>query len=250
MRYPQQLIEKNFPINSQTSNNDKLFFLKTIDFLKSKINEYKYIEIGSFLGGTLVPSLKDDRCNLVISVDERERQQPDERGAKYDYAGITEQTMIDNLLSHSVDISKLKTHNGSINTYNCPDNEFDLAFIDGEHTDVACVRDFAWLYPKMKKDSIILFHDSSIVHRGLSIVRELMFTKKTKFLIAKHESSEMTAIFQGEFAIENLESIYGNFEDWNIFQSRSDLAMLSAVINNRVKFKGDYEIIDVLTYKV
>lgn len=250
IHYSEDTFNKNFPISSQTSYNDKIFLLRTIDFLKSKIDKFKYIEIGSFLGGSLVPFLKEDACELVISVDERERQQPDERGAKYNYAGITEETMINNLISHRASISKLQTYNGSINTYDSPACEFDLAFIDGEHTDLACVRDFVWLYPKMKQDSIIMFHDSSIVHKGLSIVRELMFAKKIKFSFFKDESSEMSAILQGSFADENHQSIYGNFEDWNSFQSRAENSILAQVIENRVKFKINYEIGDMSIHKV
>jgi len=113
-----------------------------------------------FLGGSLTPLLLEPACDIVVSVDERGRQQPDERGEKYDYAGIAFQSMVSSLISHGIGISKLVVHDGAISAFDQAGRKFDLAFIGGERTDVACVRDFAWLYPMMKEDSIIPFHDS------------------------------------------------------------------------------------------
>jgi len=234
----EQLINQNFPISSQTSAKDKLFLLNAINTIKSRgITNFKYIEIGSFMGGSLTPFLIENTCSLIVSVDERERQQPDERGAKFDYSGITHETMIDNLTSHGMDVSKLITHDGSISTYDRGNNKFDIAFIDGEHTDIACCRDFAWTYPMMKESSIILFHDSSIVYRALAIILELMHEKKVEFQIFKDQMSEISAIFLGEFARINHREIFGDPEDWPSFQNRSEIAMLSEVIRHRVNFE-------------
>ena len=238
MENQQQLINQNFPISSQTSDEDKLFLLNAITTIKAKgITSFKYIEIGSFMGGSLTPFLLENACSLIVSVDERERQQPDERGAKYDYSGITHQTMIDNLTSHDMDVSKLITHDGSISSYDRGNNKFDIAFIDGEHSDIACCRDFAWTYPMMKESSIILFHDSSIVYKALAIILELMHEKKVEFEIFKDQMSEVTAIFLGEFARINHRDIFGNPEDWQSFQNRSEIRMLSSIIGHRVDFE-------------
>jgi hypothetical protein len=233
-----ELIDQNFPINSQTSDKDKIFLLNAITTIKARgAASFKYLEIGSFMGGSLTPFLLDEACDLVVSVDERGRQQPDERGAKYDYAGITHQTMIDNLTSHGMDVSKLITHDGSISTYDRGSNKFDIAFIDGEHSDIACCRDFAWTYPMMKDNSIIIFHDSAIIYKALSIILELMYEKKVEFYIYKDSVSEMTAIFLGEFALINHRDIFGNPEDWRSFQNRSEIRMLSSIIKHRVTFE-------------
>ena len=39
----------------------------------------------------------DPACKMVLSIDERGRVQPDERGISYDYSGITTQSMRDEL---------------------------------------------------------------------------------------------------------------------------------------------------------
>ena len=79
----------NFPINSQTSDSDKEVLLKIRSLLGPK---YSYLEIGSYLGGSLTPFLRDENCIKILSIDNRGQKQPDERGAKFDYSGITHTT--------------------------------------------------------------------------------------------------------------------------------------------------------------
>lgn len=81
----------SFPIQSQTSLADKEFLLNAMGLLSALSDGYEYLEIGSFLGGTLAPFLADPNCRKAFSVDDREREQPDERGLNYSYRGITTQ---------------------------------------------------------------------------------------------------------------------------------------------------------------
>ena len=67
-------IKNFFPISSQTSDIDKLFFLKTIKLINSTIKNYKYLEIGSFLGGSLTPFIMDKKCTKILSIDERNKK--------------------------------------------------------------------------------------------------------------------------------------------------------------------------------
>jgi hypothetical protein len=242
MEKTQQSIPSKFPITSQTSDADKLFLLKTIETVMSKEPSFKYIEVGSFMGGSLTPFLMERACSLVASIDERGQHSPDERGAKFDYSKITSKSMIDKLVSHGLDISKLIIHDGTVKTFDCDNHSFDIAFIDGEHTDVACVRDFIWIYPKMKKSSIILFHDSTIVYKGLSIIVELLEKKEIQFKVVKDQRSEISAAFIGGYADMSHREIFGDSEDWKQFQNRSEIAMLRSVISNRVGFEINYKI--------
>ena len=134
---------EEFPIRSQTSDSDKLSLLQIRDILGSK-GAYKYLEIGSFLGGSLTPFLRDPKCTNILSIDDRERAQPDERGQKFDYAGITNETMINALENANLDTQKLKTFNGSIEEITDDEDRYDLIFIDGEHTDHNCYEDFLY----------------------------------------------------------------------------------------------------------
>ena len=242
MKNTQSWITSKFPISSQTSDTDKIFILKTIETVLLNEPIFKYIEVGSFMGGSLTPFLMERGCSLVASIDERGKHSSDERGAKFDYSEITSKSMIDKLISHGIDISKLLIHDGTVKTFHCDENTFDIAFIDGEHTDVACVRDFIWIYPKMKNNSIILFHDSTIIHKGLSIILELLVEKGIQFKLLKDLNSEISAAFMGEYAALNHREIFGDSEDWQQFQNRSEIAMLRSVISNRVGLEINYKI--------
>lgn len=85
-----------FPIVSQTSAGDRQVLLKLRSFFGKK-HKYSYAEIGSFLGGSIVPFARDPKCRRILSIDHREQQQPDERGAIFDYRGVTSAQMIGNI---------------------------------------------------------------------------------------------------------------------------------------------------------
>lgn len=234
-----ELLSKNFPIESQTSDADKIFLLKTIEIIKRHKDRYSYLEIGSFLGGSLTPFLMDKHCDNVFSVDERGRAQPDERGVKYDYAGISHQTMIQNLVSKGIDTGKLDTFDGSIDAVGFTPEKFDIAFIDGEHTEIACFRDFLWTEPFMKKDAIILFHDSSLVYRAISHAVLYMKRSGNDFSFFKNADSEISGIFMGRYAHINLEKDLGKQVNWQSFCELAEKAVLQSVIRNRVNFNFD-----------
>src|SRR5476649_547494 len=124
-------IAQHFPIESQSSDRDKAFLLAAKRLIADIAPGYGYLEIGSFLGGSLAPFLKDPACASILSIDERGKTLPDERGALFDYAGITTQSMLDRLHQAGLATAKLTTHDGPIDTMALPERRFDLAFIDG-----------------------------------------------------------------------------------------------------------------------
>lgn len=71
-----------FPISSQNSNIDKLVLLKIMRLTGLKKNNYSYLEIGSFLGGSLTPFLQDKKCKRILSIDKRNQVLDDERNEK------------------------------------------------------------------------------------------------------------------------------------------------------------------------
>lgn len=233
-------ISNDFPIQSQSSFEDKANILKVRDIFKNR--KYSYCEIGSFLGGTLVPFLKDDNCVKVFSIDHRERKQPDERGKNYDYGGITTQTMLDNLTNHGVGIEKLKAYDGSISDIDKVDTLYDLIFIDGEHTDYACFRDFIYAVKHANHTSIIMFHDSNIVFKSLRIIQTLLKSYKAQYRFIKIKNSTVSLLFLGEYASLNLDEIFEIEENLEKFYWESEVEMLNEVIKNRVNFNINYTI--------
>ena len=77
-----------FPIHSQTSREDKVFLINTIRLLNSNLNSYNYLEIGSYLGGSLTPFIIDKKCKKILSIDKRNLKLSDERGENFDYKNI------------------------------------------------------------------------------------------------------------------------------------------------------------------
>lgn len=225
-----------FPIASQTSTEDKRFLLGAMYSAKEESAPFKYVEIGSFLGGSLTPFLMEPGCKFVLSIDERGRQQPDERGALYDYGGITTQTMLDKLRSVGVSTDKIQTFDGSIDNLPKLKTYFDLAFIDGEHTDEAAFRDSLYLLPLLKRDSIIMYHDSSLVYRAIRMVLMMIRKDRSDCAFFKRVNSEMSAILLGRYAALPMERYLGQREDDATFYNRSAIYVLDQKIRNMVTF--------------
>lgn len=226
-------LSAEFPIDSQTSLSDKVALLKIRDLLQTRPS-YSYVEIGSFLGGSLTPFLQDPKCDRILSIDERGRAQPDERGVFYNYAGIENQTMIDNLHRAGLNTGKLTTFDGSIENLTPVQEKYDFAFIDGEHTDVACFRDFIHCESLMKDDCIVAFHDSSLIFNALAIIIELLKSRRSKFKFIKVIDSEVSLILFGAFCDpDDSQNFIAESDIHKFFQDAED-RLLKHAIENRV----------------
>jgi hypothetical protein len=228
-----------FPAPSQTSANDKLFLLGSMR-LAHKTESYAYLEIGSFRGGSLTPFLMDPACKMVLSIDERGRVLPDERGVSYDYSEITTQSMLDELKRWSIGTEKLRTFDGSIHALT--DNysaSFDVALIDGEHTDEACFRDFLWTLPLMKSDAVIIFHDSTLIYKALKLIMVYLDKEKIAYTFFKRANSEMSGLFFGNYRDIKQVQYFGNGEDQSVFFLRAEAFIITRQFKNRARFRFD-----------
>jgi len=227
-----KLIDKFFPISSQTSLNDKKVLLKIIGIFKNK--RFNYLEIGSFLGGSLTPFLMEDKCKLIVSIDKRNQKLDDERSEEWSYENVNENDMIRRLKEYNLDLSILKTFNGDIKDFKT-NKKFDLSFIDGIHTDINTFSDFLNTLKKSNKDSIILFHDSSIIFKSISIINLLLLNMNYKFKLAKFRNSEITGIFFGKYSKLNLSKSISTTENFSKFCKFAGENLLLEQINNRLK---------------
>ena len=230
-----RLFMDNFPINSQTSDSDKEVLLKIRSLLGPK---YSYLEIGSYLGGSLTPFLRDENCIKILSIDNRGQKQPDERGAKFDYSGITHDTMIQNLQSHGFDTSKIEVFDGSVNQY-ASNETYDFIFIDGEHTDWACFRDFIHAEKFFKKDCIVAFHDSSLIYKSIKIINELLRSRQSCVKFFKVKNSEMSCLFFNKFLEVDVENLFLVEDDLEKFYSDSEENLLASVVQHRVEITNN-----------
>lgn len=158
-------------IESQTTDNDKRSLLAIQSALRETLGKYRYLEIGSHLGGSIQPHLVDPRCIAITSIDKRPPKQPDERGYDYAYSENSTARMLD--LLREIDsnaVSKITTFDSDtegLGPQNVKDPP-DLCLIDGEHTDNALKRDFHFCLSVMPPEGgIIVCHDAQIVYNGI-----------------------------------------------------------------------------------
>ena len=233
-----QQIKKYFPIPTQTSQEDKIVILKINNLISSKIKNFIYIEIGSYLGGSLTPFLINNNCKKVISIDHRNQILDDERNENWSYEKITEIMMLKKLKSLNLNVSKLKMFNGDISHYKNK-NKYDLAFIDGIHTDKNTFSDFLYVLDGFKKNSIIIFHDSVLIYKALILINEFLKKNKYTFKIIKFRNSGITGIFFGLYSKINFNKKIFPTEDFQKFCESARENLLIQQLNNRidVKFK-------------
>ncbi|CAN5723167.1 hypothetical protein BH24ACI3_BH24ACI3_03150 [soil metagenome] len=158
-------------IASQTTEEDKRSMLSLQTAVRDHCSEYNYLEIGSYLGGSIQPHLVDPTCKNIVSIDKRPKTQPDERGFDWTYLNNSTARMMENLKRVAEDnVGKIMTIDGSTDEIK-PEAvglEIDLCLIDGEHTDVAMKRDFDFCLSVLNpKGGLIMFHDAQITYNGI-----------------------------------------------------------------------------------
>ncbi len=79
-------------------------------------------------------------------------------------------------------------------------------FIDGEHTDWACFRDFIHGRKLLNENSIIAFHDSSLICKALKLIQEDLVASKRRFKFFKIRGSEISCILYDEFCDIDLDA--------------------------------------------
>src|SRR5690606_30491605 len=84
-------------IESQSTAEDKASLLACQLAVRSLVPGYRYLEIGSHLGGSIQPHLRDPLCSAIVSIDKRPQKQPDERGFDYTYLNNSTERMLENL---------------------------------------------------------------------------------------------------------------------------------------------------------
>jgi predicted O-methyltransferase YrrM len=157
-------------ITSQSTEADKRSLLAVQSAVRDLAPDYKYLEIGSYLGGSIQPHLLDPECKRIYSVDKRPSSQPDERGIKYVYENNSTARMLEMLRDVSADLDKIVTIDGDSRTLDplkIPD-KIQLCFIDGEHTDAAVLSDFTFCLNVLDTSGAIVFHDAQITYNGIA----------------------------------------------------------------------------------
>jgi hypothetical protein len=164
-------------IDSQSSPHDKRSLLACQSGIRESRGDYIYLEIGSHRGGSLQPHVLDPRCRRIYSIDKRPSKQPDARGVDFVYENNSTARMMQDLQQLSpAGTAKIVCFDAD--TSDVPlaaiDPRPDLCYIDGEHTDAALLRDFAFCRRVLAPGGVIVCHDAQVVYLGLDeIIRTL-----------------------------------------------------------------------------
>ncbi len=226
-----------FPLPSQTLPTDRYWLATLFAHIRDRHHPYRYLEVGSYLGGTLTPALLDERCTKVLSIDLRPNVQPDARNAFIDYRHASTPAMLQTLRGHAeFDMSKLSTFDGLARDYDFGDDRYELAFIDAEHTDEAVFADFLSIYNHLTAGAAIAFHDSNLVTAGLeNVLTFIRYARRTSWFAVLRGSSVSAILL--DTPPEALPPILrDNVYDWQEYKTKSRDELLLEVVRNRCSF--------------
>lgn len=158
-------------IESQTTDHDKRSLLAVQAAMKQRLGRsYRYLEIGSFLGGSLQPHVVDPDCVEIISIDPRPALTHDERGLGLAYVDNSTRHMLE-LLGRIPEgnLAKLRTLEAEVSQLSpaqitpAP----DYCLIDGEHTDAAVLADARFCLQVVQPAGSLVFHDANITYGAI-----------------------------------------------------------------------------------
>jgi cephalosporin hydroxylase len=183
----------------------------------SQQQPYTYLEIGSYLGGSLHAHLTTPRCELAWSVDTRRTGQiRDERRIDYAYTATT-QDMLDLLAANNIPTDRLHTIDGTV--ADVPDIRVDLIFIDGEHTNPGVISDAVNCLRFNPR--IIMFHDDWIVSDGIDHVIQYLVDQSVPADVYKMRDSDITVIAFGSARSRFAEFARGRYQNWTEFRTQA-----------------------------
>jgi predicted outer membrane repeat protein len=134
------------------------------------LSSFTYLEVGSYLGGSLQAVMQDPWCARVLSIDPRPANPPDSRSGSWEYEDNSTAHMIELLdgLPDS-DMEKLTTFEVGTDGMRPADLPVrpDYCFVDGEHTDEAVLRDARFCAEALDGRGIVAFHDYELVKSAI-----------------------------------------------------------------------------------
>lgn len=195
-------------IHSQTSDNDRQSLLACQKAVRALVPGYIFLEIGSYVGGSLQPYVLDESCRKIYSLDKRPEVAADERGDVI-YRNNTTEFMLENLKKLSgANTEKIQCIDGDVSEIDKGkiEEKPHLCFIDGEHTDDAAWRDFQFCFDVLDENGAILFHDAPIIYHALSRIIQHLKDEKIKFR-AYNLPNTVFVIEFGDFPLHQSASI-------------------------------------------
>lgn len=158
-------------VESQSTNNDKHALLALHQAARDIWGQFRYLEIGSHLGGSLQVLVVDDACSHIGSIDPRPVAFADERGIVSRYPSNSTDRMLSLLRAiPGARAEKITTFESDTASLIPADmgTKYHFCFIDGEHTDVAVLRDSKFCLGCLEEGGYIAYHDANVVYQGIA----------------------------------------------------------------------------------
>ncbi len=171
-------------VYSQLESGDKRSLLALQNVIRNRGTSYVYLEIGSYMGGSLQTHLLDPRCRKLYSIDIRPSDPPDNRGDVLPYPHNSTSLMLENLKAIAPgSVAKVQCIEASTSQIDASvvTDPPDLCFIDGEHTAKAVADDFRFCRSVLADNGIILFHDSNVVFDGIQTILDDLTKEQVVF---------------------------------------------------------------------
>ena len=224
-----------FTIETQTSLGDRKTLLDVQNVVRSFDSRYVYLEVGSHVGGSLLPHLLDPCCAAAISIDPRPESQPDERGLRFGYVQNTTSRMVTTLRNvvSEAGMGKLTTFERDASKVTVDDigKRARLAFIDAEHTNAAVFRDFLAIQPLLEPDALVVFHDSNLIFDALTNI-VTMLTRQGIRHQAMYLPDNVFVLALGELAGPAISGLAGNAFDPVTFVETARMRLNAEIAQN------------------
>jgi methyltransferase family protein len=148
------------------SGPDRIALMALHNACREVHGTFCYLEVGSYLGGSLQVFLADPRCVGITSIDARHKQSADIAG-NFVYRQTTTEQMLEGLTAvPGADLGKLRTFDDSVEGISTEGLTAELCFVDGEHTHDAALRD-ARFCRAVSPQGTIAFHDCTLVKSAI-----------------------------------------------------------------------------------
>lgn len=180
-------------IKSQSSAVDRRSWLAIQRAVRR--SGYVYLEIGSYLGGSLQQHLVDPQCRQLYSIDDRPLYSPDARGQAITYRVATDD-MFRNL-RQLASLDRLVTFESDARAVDraliakAP----TFCFIDGEHTIDAVRSDFSFCLEICDPNAVIAIHDAPLMIAGLRAIVAGLRRSRIPFVTRKVRDAATFVIF-------------------------------------------------------
>jgi Methyltransferase domain len=157
-------------VDGRSSEDDRTSWLALQRAVREAEPRFAYLEVGSYLGGSIQQYLLDPKCSRIYSIDKRPATVP---GAR-DKAGRRKENSTENMVENLRAVAP-----GELHKLVCFDTDArhvdpaliveapDLCFIDGEHTDHAALSDFLFCLGVCTREATIYFHNESWIREGI-----------------------------------------------------------------------------------